>query len=738
MKQELQRIEGTVENIVFRNENNGYTVFDFDSGGEWITVVGEFGSIREGENFIIQGNYTTHSRFGTQFKAEIYEEKLPDTAVNIEKYLASGAIKGIGVKLAEKIVKHFGDKTLEILETEPHRLAEIKGISPKKYISITEDIKKAFALRNLSSFLGKYGIPSAVIMKIYVEYGTVALDLIIKNPYMLCENNIGLDFKTADEIANSLECITENRNQRITAFICDELRKNAENNGHSCMPMKYILDKTLTELKIYSDNEISEVCIYASENKVSEPAFFRYTYKNNEYISLPEYYKAEKYISERIKSMNAKKRNINCELLIDDEEKRNNIKYETLQRKAITTAITEKIFILTGGPGTGKTTTLNAIISNLKKMGMNVMLSAPTGRAVKRMEEITGHNAKTIHRLLEMRSESENFSRNEKNPLSCDAVIVDETSMVDVLLFEALLRAMKPECKLILTGDSDQLPSVNAGNLLHDLIDGQAVKVIRLKEVFRQAQKSCIVTNAHKIVNGEYPDLTEKKSDFFFLRRYGYENTVRLVVELMKKRLPDAYNYSPFDDIQVIAPSRKGMAGTNELNKILQNEINSQNGLKTECSSINGIFRQGDKIMQNVNNYEIEWEKNGEKGKGIFNGDIGRIKSINLSSKIAVIDFDGRIAEYPFEMLTQIELAYAITVHKSQGCEFEAVIMPIQEGFDMLNHRNLLYTGVTRAKKLLILIGCEQVIYRMIDNKRGTERYTNLNSMLERNEDNVK
>lgn len=733
MEQELQRIEGTVENIVFRNEDNGYTVFDFNSGGEWITVVGELGDVQEGENLIIQGNYTTHSRFGTQFKAQIYEEKLPDTAINIEKYLASGAIKGIGVKLAEKIVKHFGNKTLEILETEPHRLTEIKGISPKKCTAIIAETKKAFALRNLSAFLKKHGVKFSCVMKIYLEYGTEALELINENPYMLCHENIGLDFKKADEIAVSLKCIVKNHPQRIVAFIRDELRKSAENNGHSCMPWEYILNRVSSELLIYSDDEISEVC-----NNISEHEFFKYTYNDIEYIALPKYYKAEKYIAERIKSMNTKKRNVKCDLFIDDEEKRNNIKYEALQREAIATAVSEKILILTGGPGTGKTTTLNAIISILKKMGMNVMLSAPTGRATKRMTEITGHNAKTIHRLLEMRSESEGFSRNEKNPLNCDVVIVDEVSMVDVLLFEALLRAMKSKCKLILTGDCDQLPSVNAGNLLHDLIDGQAVKVIRLEEVFRQAQQSCIVTNAHKIVNGEYPDLTENKNDFFFLRRYNSENALKLVVDLMKKRLPDAYNYSPFDDIQIIAPSRKGMVGTNELNRILQNEINSQNGLKTEYTGINGIFRQGDKVMQNVNNYEIEWEKNGETGKGIFNGDIGRIKSINLSKKIAVIDFDGRIAEYPFELLIQIELAYAITVHKSQGCEFEAVIVPVQDGFDMLNHRNLLYTAVTRAKKLLILIGSEQVIYKMIDNKRGTERYTSLKSMLERNEENVK
>ena len=390
------------------------------------------------------------------------------------------------------------------------------------------------------------------------------------------------------------------------------------------------------------------------------------------------------------------------------------------------------MIILTGGPGTGKTTTLNAIISILERKNLKVFLTAPTGRASKRLTELTGHEAKTIHRLLEMKYDEKKhcriFNYNESNKLNCDVVIIDETSMVDVLLFEALLRAIKPSCKLIITGDSAQLPSVGAGNVLHDLIEGQVLPIIELKTVFRQAQKSLIITNAHKIVSGEYPDLATKDNDFFFFLRSNPVLALQLVVSLVKDRLPKTYGYSPIDDIQVIAPSRKGFLGTNELNRVLQNEINPPDSLKSEIKTLNGVFRLGDKVMQNSNNYQIEWEKNGESGSGIFNGDIGKI--ISISKEKVTIDFDGKIVEYVFEQLNQIELAYAITVHKSQGCEFKVVIIPVQDGFDMLNHRNLLYTAVTRAKKLLILIGNEQVIFRMVDNVRNTERFTCLKNML--------
>ncbi|MDE6035016.1 MAG: ATP-dependent RecD-like DNA helicase [Ruminococcus sp.] len=735
MQNRSLRIEGTVENIVFRNDTTGYTVFDIDSGGEWITAVGEIGIIHEGETVVITGYYTNHSRFGTQFRIETYKEKLPDTVLNIEKYLSSGAIKGIGVKLAEKIVKRFGKKTLEILENQPERLAEI-GISGKKYENILAEIKKAFTLRNLINFLEKYEVPFSDIMRIYLEYGTESINMIKENPYILCTGNIRLPFKKADTIADALDCMEKNFSSRVIAFVCDLLRHYADSYGHSCMKLDYIISLTLKELKISSpeqEDNISGIIRNASQKDDVTGIRNLYIYNHDDvmYISLPEYYDAEKYIRDRLLKMSEEKTDTDCEIFISDEEKRNGIKYEFLQREAIKSAVSEKIFVLTGGPGTGKTTTLNAIISILEKKGLKVFLTAPTGRASKRLSDITGHNAKTIHRLLEVSSDSDNqFSRNENNPLHCDAVIVDEFSMVDVLLFEALLRAMKPNCKLIITGDSDQLPSVSAGNLLYDIINGQAVKVIRLEEIFRQSQKSCIITNAHKIVTGEYPDLTRKDSDFFFFRRSEYEQALKLIVDLVKERLPKAYGYSPTEDIQILAPSRKGILGTVEINRILQDEINKQDGNKTEYTGISGVFRTGDKVMQNINNYDVEWNKNGKTGNGIFNGDIGMIKNINLTEKTLNIDFDGRIAEYSFDMLPQIELAYAVTVHKSQGCEFEAVIVPLQDGLEMLNHRNLLYTAVTRAKKLLIIIGNENVIKKMVDNVRGRKRYTNLRNMF--------
>lgn len=725
MNQNLKRIKGTVENIVFRNENTGYTVIDFDSDGDWIPVVGEFGEVAEGESLIVTGNYVTHSKFGEQFKVESYEQNLPDTSENIEKYLASGAIKGISKKLAQKIVSTFGDRSLEIIEKEPHRLTEIRGISQKKCREIIKEAKRVLSLKMIKTFFDQYKIKYAFALKAYLQLGSDALEQIKLNPYILCDNDIGIDFRKADEIAFSLN-IEANSGKRIISGVRFTL-KEASLQGHSCLPAEILHNRSTAMLKVSEKDFRTAYADALSNNEI-----FEYISGNIVYVYLPEFYRAEKYIADWINSVRPAKKKVNCEKLISDEEKKNRIKYNVLQRKAISEAVSEKAVILTGGPGTGKTTTLNAIISVFEKKGLNVVLTAPTGRASKRMTELTGYEAKTIHRLLGVSfSDSTNkksYIYNEDNPIDCDAVIIDETSMVDVILFETLLRALSPECKLIITGDSDQLPSVSAGNLLRDLVDGQALPVIRLKEIFRQSQQSLIITNAHRIVSGEYPDLSQKNNDFFFFRRSNNELALQLIVSLVRERLPKTYGYSPVDDIQVIAPSRKGILGTNEINRVLQEAVNPHSS-SYEISGLNNVWRQGDKVMQNVNNYDIEWKKkNGDEGKGVFNGDIGKIISINKNA--VKIDFDGRIAEYTSEQLTQIELAYAITVHKSQGCEFEAVIMPVQDGFDMLNNRNLLYTAVTRAKKLLILIGNEQVIFRMVDNSHGMERYTCLKNML--------
>ncbi len=729
MEQQILHIEGTVENVMYRNEDNGYIVLDLDAGGELITVVGELGDIEDGEGLILEGSYITHPKFGTQFKAEYCERKLPDTVINIQKYLSSGAIKGIGPSLAKRIVDVFGDRTLDIMENEPFKLSQIKGISEKKCEEIAGEVKKLFSLRCVMSYLSKYGIKSQFAMKTYQKFGDGAFDVIQSNPYILCGSGIELDFKKADAMADDIH-IENNSPKRVIAGIQYLLSINAT-GGHSCLPLDTLSTKAQAIL------QISERDFYSCYNEgLDENELFEYVKNDREYVYLPDYYYAEKFIADRIRILRdfTSPQDFDYDALINIEEEEKGIKYAELQRKAITSAISKGLMIMTGGPGTGKTTTLNAIISIFEKQGYTVLLTAPTGRAAKRISDLTGYEAKTIHRLLEVEFDiggKLKFKHNENNPLTCDVIIIDEMSMVDVLLFESLLRAVRLGCKIIMVGDSDQLPSVGAGNLLKDIIDSGVVAVTELKEIFRQAKQSCIVTNAHKIVMGEYPDLTQKRNDFFFFNRKDFNEAAKLIVDLAKTRLPKAYNYSSFEDIQILTPSRKGSLGVIELNKLLQNEINPPTAKKAEMKSMLYIFREGDKVMQTKNNYDIVWKRGeDEQGTGIFNGDIGCIININKSNMEVVIDFDGRITSYTFELMGQVELAYAITVHKSQGCEFEAVIMPILGGFEKLYYRNLLYTAVTRAKKLLILIGTEEKIRSMVDNNRRTRRYTCLKSML--------
>lgn len=728
MEQKLLHVEGTVENVLFKNESNGYTVLDLDAGGELITVVGEIGDIEEGESLILEGYYDTHRRFGTQFHAEYCERKLPETVVNIEKYLSTGAVKGIGPGLAKKIVAAFGEKTLDIMENDPHRLAEIKGISHQKCEEIAAEARKLFSLRCIMSYLSQYGIKSGFAMRTYRKFGTDSLELLKLNPYLLCGDSIELEFKKADSIAHDLH-IPKNSDKRIIAGLQYILRANTS-LGHSCLPLDVLVTKAENALGI------SEKDFYSSYNAaLDDDELFEYVKNEREYVYLPDYFYAERFIADRINVLKdfTSPEDFDYDNLIDIEQEEHGIEYEELQRRAITSAVSRGLMILTGGPGTGKTTTLNAIISIFEKRGLHVLLAAPTGRAAKRMSDLTGYEAKTIHRLLEVvydKSGKLTFAHNENNPLECDVIVIDEMSMVDVLLFEKLLRALRLGCKLIMVGDSDQLPSVGAGNLLGDMIASKVITVIKLQEIFRQARKSCIVTNAHKIVSGELPDLSRKDSDFFFFKRNTPENVCELLVDLTKTRLPKAYNYSPVDDIQIIAPSRKGTLGTVELNKLLQEKINPQYEKRPEVKGKVFTFRLGDKVMQTRNNYDIIWKKDDEQGTGVFNGDIGKIVNINMMTRDVVIDFDGRITAYPFDTLDQIELAYAVTVHKSQGCEFETVIMPLLGSFDKLCYRNLLYTAVTRAKKLLIIIGSEDDIARMVANNRRTRRYTCLKNML--------
>ncbi|MBQ7002743.1 MAG: ATP-dependent RecD-like DNA helicase [Oscillospiraceae bacterium] len=726
---ETLRIEGTVESVLFRNEQNGYIVLDLNAGGEPVTVVGELGDIDEGECLSLQGEYITHPRFGPQFQAESCERRLPNTTDSIRRYLASGVIKGIGKVLADKIVETFGARTLEIMEHDPMRLMEVRGMSRRKCEEVAEEAKHIFSLRSVISYFEEYGIKSRYAMRAFRVWGENCREVVEDNPYLLCREEIGMPFRHVEPYAHDLH-IPKESTCRIGAGIQHILRHNT-GLGHTCLPLDRLAETAKGFLAV------RESAFYeAYQEIVQEELVIEYIKNEREFVYLPEYYDAERYITDRIgvmRDFNARDDHDYSDM-ISQAEHNSGMHYAELQRAAIQAALSGGMLILTGGPGTGKTTTLNAIISLYEKQGHRVMIAAPTGRAAKRISDLTGYDAKTIHRLLEVQFEPsglQKFIHNEENPLACDVLVVDEMSMVDVLLFSSLLRALRLGCKVILVGDSDQLPSVGAGNLLRHLIDSGSMPVIALTEIFRQAQQSCIVTNAHKIVHGEMPDLTKKDNDFFFFHRMEFPQAAELLLDLVCRRLPNAYRYSPTRDIQVICPSRRGVLGVVELNKALQGRLNPPTAEKAEMKSALYSFREGDKVMQTKNNYDITWTKDGENGTGIFNGDIGHIRSINRRRGEAVIDFDGRITVYPLMLLDQLELAYAITVHKSQGSEFEAVIIPLLGKFEKLSYRNLLYTAVTRAKKLLIVIGSPTKIEQMVSNNRRTNRYSCLRHMLE-------
>ena len=616
------------------------------------------------------------------------------------------------------------------MEKEPTRLLEIRGISPKKCEAIAAEVRQIFSLRTLMLFLSQYDIRSKYAMRAYQHWGTGAMDMLAANPYLLCSSGVELDFQKADAVAQGMQ-FAHNAPQRIQAGICYILQYNT-NGGNACLPLDRLRPTACKYLQV---NEAEFEIAYAAA--LEDHTLYVYEKNGRDFVYLEDYYIAERYIADRIgvvQDFSAPEDQEIFEKMIDTQQQEQGMQYAALQRKAIVTALSRSIMILTGGPGTGKTTTLNAIIELYEKQGYRVMIAAPTGRAASRISDLTGYEASTIHRMLAVEydmSGNMRFQHNEHNPLDCDVMIVDEMSMVDVLLFEHLLRALRLSCKVVLVGDCDQLPSVGAGNLLRDLIHSDRVPVVALKEIFRQAQKSSIITNAHKIIQGEHPDLSRKDSDCFFFQRLQEKDATQLMLDLVKTRLPNAYGYSPMEDIQVITPSRKGSMGVIELNQQLQAVLNPKSVDKPECRSILYTFREGDKVMQIKNNYDIIWHKDGENGTGIFNGDIGYLRAINRQGQEVIAEFDGRRATYPFEQLDQLELAYAVTVHKSQGSEFQAVVMPLLGGFPKLYYRNLLYTAVTRARRLLILIGSQNVIYQMVDNNRRMNRYTCLRDMLE-------
>lgn len=723
----MMKISGTVETVIFANPDTHFTVLELskdDESKELINVVGEFMQIAEGETLTLHGYFTNHPTYGAQFKASVYERCLPKDSSSIEKYLASGAVKGIGPVLARRLVTHFGDDTLSILEESPGRLSEVPGITANKCKKISTELANMFGIRLVMMFLAKHGIDSSTSIAIWKKWGGNSKSIIQENPYALCSEDIHLSFENADNIGTSLN-IPKDSTYRIEAAILFLLQHN-QYNGHTCLPDNKLIpysqqlleqntiavEKGLDDLIAKKEVECAKVC-------------------GRIYYYLPECLEAEKFIANKIEYMlmTQPESKIDYTAKIDLLEKKNNLEYASLQKQAIGQAVNNNIFILTGGPGTGKTTTIKAILALFEQMDKKVALCAPTGRAAKRMSEISGIESKTIHRLLEVdfASSGQKFKRNEKNPLPFDVVIVDEMSMVDVPLMRSLICAIRMNCSLILVGDSDQLPSIGPGNVLKDLINSGRIPQVKLTEIFRQAQKSLIVTNAHAIVQGKMPILEQHDNDFFFMNRSDYSSMIKTVVDLVSTRLPKSYNYSPLTNIQVIAPTRIGPVGTNNLNQELQKVLNPPELGKNEFQINGKILRVGDKVMQTKNNYDIIWLRdNSEEGMGVFNGDIGSVELIDRASKTIRIRYDDKTADYLFEMSDQLELAYAITVHKSQGNEFEAVVLPLMHYKGKMHYRSLLYTAVTRAKNRLILLGKPQTIQGMVDNDKKTIRYTNL------------
>lgn len=722
-------MKGTVDEVLFYKEEDGYIVFELETEDAMITVVGELGLLEPGEEVELTGSFVSHPRFGQQYRAESCIRALPSTVVNIERYLASGVISGIGKALAKRIVDEFGEFTLQIIENEPNKLCRVKGISPQKCEAIAEAAQQIFGLRSLMGKLQAFSIPASVAMKAYRRWGVPAWEMIQENPYRLCYTGIGLDFHAAERIAFAMQIPANSTKRLIAGFRW--LLETAALEGHTCLPFADFHSVALKGLNIQEQDFQA-----GFEEAAEEQEIILYHAADGNYVYLIEYYQAEDFIASSIAAKLAfsSPDEFDCAKAIEQEEQDTGITYAVQQKKAISAAFSRGIMVLTGGPGTGKTTTLNGVIHLCTKAGSTVLLAAPTGRAAKRMTELTGREAKTIHRLLGTQHNDNgqlSFLHDEQNQLKADVIIVDEVSMVDTLLFAGLLRAVRLSARIILVGDADQLPSVGAGHLLHTFIESRRIPVVRLTEIFRQAQESCIIRNAHKIVSGEMPDLLEKNNDFFFFDRRNANEAAGFLRDLFSRRLPKAYGFTPQNDIQVISPTRKGILGTIALNQMLQESVNPPQYGKMIMKNLLYTFREGDKVMQIQNQYEMEWIKEHERGAGIFNGDIGTVTTIDKASNTLKVDFDGKIVTYQQDQLDQLELAYAVTVHKSQGSEFEAVILILPEGRDRLSYRSLLYTAVTRARKLLILIGSPRKVCEMVQNQERTVRYSCLSDMLQ-------
>jgi exodeoxyribonuclease V alpha subunit len=724
-EEKLLEMTGSVEQVIFRNEKNGYSIIEINNGEQVITAVGTMPLVSAGEELRVVGNWINNPNYGTQFKVGAFERSKPATATAMLKYLSSGAIKGIGPGMARKIVDTFGVNALQVLENEPDRLCAIKGITKAKAQQMSDEVQKIHGIKEIMLYLSGFGISPEEAVRVWKLFGSQSAERVKEDPYCLCEDSFEIGFERADSIAASLERPQDDY-CRVRAGIQYVLKHNIS-NGHTCLPSDKLLAASARMLDVSTELVGETLEILKSEVSVVSVCL-----NGREYIFTPKMYRSEIYAASRLNMMLRfpAQSIIGIDNYITSIEQTFAIQYADGQKLAIREALLKGILILTGGPGTGKTTTLNAIIKILELKGEKVLLAAPTGRAAKRMSELTGQEAKTIHRLLQVEWDENDlpvFSKNEKNLLECDALVIDELSMVDTTVFEAVLRALPLGCRLIMVGDCDQLPSVGPGNVLGDLIATKRLPVVQLNEIFRQAMQSLIVINSHKIVEGQMPDLTVRSSDFFFLQSNNPAQISATIVDLCASRLPISYEYSPLTDIQVLSPARKGELGTVELNKKLQAVINPPDKKKNEIT-INGIlFREGDKVMQIKNDYNLPWTKlDGTSGEGVFNGDLGVLCGIDRRASVVTVQMDDRIVLYTLELAAELELAYAMTVHKSQGNEFTAVVMPMYPGAPQLYYRNLLYTAITRAKSLLILVGTQKTVQHMVENDKKTRRYSGL------------
>lgn len=726
-------IRGTVLAVLFQNQENGYTVIRFTTEEQiTITVVGTIPLCTPGEKLVITGHWETHQTHGMQFHAEFLERVMPAGAQAIEQYLSSRVIKGIGPRTASRIVKLFGDETFEIMEQHPERLAEVPGISPQKARAIGVSFQKQFGMRKLLEFLLKGGLPGELAMPLYKAYGDLAMEALHDDPYLLTEDFFGASFAVVDQFAvrNGVEAEDPRRVQSAAVYT---LRHNL-GNGHTFLPADKLCMATATMISIDAETVRETLDDLNMAGKLVVD-----TLKGITVCYLPEYYEAETYVAERMLEMAAQVPEVPDRLdgTLAAVQREIGTEYAPDQREAILKAARSTVMLLTGGPGTGKTTTVNGILGLFDRLGIKTVLAAPTGRAANRMKELCGREAATIHRLLETQYDPESgnlcFMHDESEPLKADAVVVDETSMVDILLMAALLKALKPHCRLILVGDPDQLPSVGAGNLFSDLIRSGKVPTVRLTEIFRQARESLIIMNAHAINAGQLPELTVKNKDFFFLQRRDMQRAVDTIVDLCTRRLPQNMGI-PADQIQVLSPTRKTDAGTAALNMRLQAALNPPAVDKQEHKRGKILFRVGDRVMQIKNNYDIMWKKTEGfgVGTGVFNGDVGKVTDIDPGEETMTVVFDDRQVEYTFDLLGQLELAYAMTVHKSQGSEYRAVILSVSQANPYLLTRSILYTAVTRAKELLILVGDPAVVQQMVENNRQSRRYSGLKLRLEK------